>query len=303
MDNCPSVESFPAGQFPTTLKRLQVSNCHILSSLAANLPSLRNLEYLEVSGCPNLECFPLGPWRSLSLRCIKIEDSENLKSLPDGFYNLTNLKELEIRFCPNLKSLPKQGLPPSLRSLSITECKNLSSPDGWKLHKLKSLKFLTLGGFLGFVSFSSDYLLPHSITELRLSHLPDLESLSEALQVLTSLERLMILQCENLKALPDSGLPATLSTLKIWNCPLLTPRCEKDRGEDWHKIADIPTLNITYWRTLVVLNSSFMLQNHVRLISHSGILYPLLFPAIGSNAEFILGIPASSDNWEISCDS
>ncbi|KAL2509687.1 putative disease resistance protein [Forsythia ovata] len=166
MDNCPSVKSFPDGQLPTTLKRLQVSNCNNLSSLAANLPSLGNLEYLEVSGCPNLECFPSGAWRILSLRCIKIEDSENLKSLPDGFYNLKNLKELEIRDCPNLEYLPKQGLPSSLRSLSITECKNLSSPDGWKLHKLKSLKFLTLGGFLGFVSFSSDYLLPHSITEL-----------------------------------------------------------------------------------------------------------------------------------------
>ncbi|CAI9779125.1 unnamed protein product [Fraxinus pennsylvanica] len=203
VDNCPALESFPAGQLPMTLRRLQIGNCNI-GSLPANLLSLRNLEQLQVSGCPILEYFPSGAWRSLSLRQVEIKECENLKSLPDGIYNLTNLKELSVGYCPNLVSIKKQGFPVSLRLLDIRECGNISSLDGWKLHKLKSLNFFALRGFPGFVSFSTVYLLNQSITELRLIDLPDLESLSEALEVLTLLETLMILQCKKLKALPDS---------------------------------------------------------------------------------------------------
>ncbi|RVW40706.1 hypothetical protein CK203_101619 [Vitis vinifera] len=50
----------------------------------------------------------------------------------------------------------------------------------------------------------------------------------------------MIRDCDKLQSLPKEGLPATLSSLTIKNCPLLQSRCKQDTGEDWSKIVDIP---------------------------------------------------------------
>ncbi len=51
---------------------------------------------------------------------------------------------------------------------------------------------------------------------------PNLISLDkEGLQHLTSLQRLLILNCPELKCMPEDGLPASLSALNIYGSPLL----------------------------------------------------------------------------------
>ncbi|XP_008246202.1 PREDICTED: putative disease resistance protein At3g14460, partial [Prunus mume] len=199
IDNCPSLISFPSGELPTTLERLEIGDCSKLQTLPFNLVNLVNLETLEVIRCPLLEHFPMGGLPT-NMKTIRISECENLKSLPEFIYKLKRLQRLEISFCPSLISLPKSGLPTNLRLLRVTDCEMLNPVDEWKLHKLKSLHDLTIGGFPGLVSFSNEYLLPHSLTSLVLQRLPDLESISEALQNLTSLQNLVISECDKLQS-------------------------------------------------------------------------------------------------------
>lgn len=129
-------------------------------------------------------------------------------SLPELFHKLKRLQKLEISSCPSLLSLPKQGLPSSLRDLKVTDFEKLNPMHQWKLHKLSSLDVFIIGGFPGLKSFSKDYPLPHTITSLSIQRLPDLESISEVLENLISLEKLTIRECDKLQSLPETGLPA-----------------------------------------------------------------------------------------------
>ncbi|KAH0981730.1 hypothetical protein GBA52_008907 [Prunus armeniaca] len=243
IDNCPSLMSFPSGELPTTLERLEIGDCSKLQTLPFNLVNLVNLETLEVIRCPLLEHFPVGGLPT-NMKSVRISECEKLKSLPEFIYKLKRLQKLEISFCPSLISLPKSGLPTNLRLLTVTDCEMLNPVDEWKLHKLKSLHDLTIGGFPGLVSFSNEYRLPHTLTCLVVQRLPDLESISEALQDLDSLQKLVISECDKLQSLPMNGLPAMLGDLSIRYCHLLQHRCERDKGEDWSKIENIPYVHL-----------------------------------------------------------
>lgn len=240
IDNCSSLVSFPNGELPTTLERLEIIDCSKIQALPLSLLNLKSLENLEVKRCPLLERFPKGGLPT-NIKSVIISEYENLKSLPELFHKLTRLQKLEISSCPSLLSLPKQGLPSSLRILIVTDCEKLNPIHQWRLHKLLSLDVLTIGGFPpGLKYFSKEYPLPYTLTSLSILRLPDLESVSEVLENLTSLEKLSIRECEKLQSLPETGLPATIAQLTIQYCPLLEHTCEKDKGKDWSKIKNIP---------------------------------------------------------------
>ncbi|KAK6934004.1 Rx, N-terminal [Dillenia turbinata] len=243
LSECNSLEYFPTGKLPTTLKRLEIHNCTVLKSLPEIL-NLTRLERLGIFGCDLLEYFPRGGLPSISLRAISISGCMNLKSLPERIHNLKSLQELNLQSCPSVNSIPRQGLPPNLKVLSIEDCEKLNPIHEWKLHKLSSLERFTFGGYPGLVSFSNEYLLPHTITSLTIERLPNLISISEALQNLEVLDTLRIHDCPKLSSLPKEGLPATVCSLKVVQCPLLSAQCERDRGQYWPKISCIPYLFI-----------------------------------------------------------
>ncbi|OMO95064.1 Disease resistance protein [Corchorus capsularis] len=217
IDSCSSLVSFPAGELPTTLKSLEITECSKLQSLPASFLNLVNLEHLNISGCTTLECFPKGGLPT-NLRLLKISVCEKLKSLPERIDSHKFLRELEIAYCSSLECLPRQGLPKSLLFLTITDCEKLNRVQEWKLHKLTSLETLKIGGIPDLVSFPDEYPLPYSITKFSVTDMPDLESLSEGLKSLKSLESLLIKGCRKLHSLADKGiLPSTLakSTLHL----------------------------------------------------------------------------------------
>ena len=276
-NRCPSLKTIPPGNFPPSLKQLEIWNCELLEPISGQmlcnnaeleclkmwnypnlttldgcLDSLTHLIKLEILDCPGLEFFPLNGLPNANLKELWIENCENLKSLPPQMQNLTSLQTLYVRYCPSLVSLPEGGLAPNLTSLRIEYCQNLQTHlSDWGLHRLTSLKAFRISGACpDVVSFrENDCLpLPRSLTWLSVNELQNLEYLAFlGLQNLNSLKELLISDCPELRSfLPDEGLPATLSRLEIKKCPILRKRCLKEKGEDWARIAHIPRIEIFY---------------------------------------------------------
>jgi hypothetical protein len=64
------------------------------------------------------------------------------------------------------------------------------------------------------------------------------------ISIMPQLQRLMILHCPLLRALPDYLLAAPLQKLDMRSCPNLRNRYNEEMGEDWHKISHIPNVSI-----------------------------------------------------------
>ena len=99
-----SLESFPSGELPSTLKRLEIRHCSNLESVSEKvLPNNTALEYLEMRSYPNLKILP----ECLnSVKQLNIEECRGLKGFPERALSAPNLRELRIRRCENLKCLP-----------------------------------------------------------------------------------------------------------------------------------------------------------------------------------------------------
>ena len=158
---------------------------------------------------------------------------------------LASFQTLILQNCPELL-FPVAGLPSTLNSLVVHNCKKLTPQVEWGLHRLASLTdFRISGGCEDLESFPKESLLPSTLTSLQISGLPNLRSLDgKGLQLLTSVRNLEINDCAKLQSLTAEGLPSSLSFLKISNCPLLKHQYEFWKGEDWHYISHIPCIAI-----------------------------------------------------------
>ena len=149
--------------------------------------------------------------------------------------NLSQLRELNIgAFSKELEAFPA-GLVNSFQHLNLSGSLESLWISGWdklksvphQLQHLTALKSLVIWGFNG--------------EEFE-------EALPNWLANLSSLRRLEIVCCKNLKHLPSSTIIQRLSkleTLWIWECPLLKENCRKEKnGCEWPKIALIPTVII-----------------------------------------------------------
>ncbi|XP_057499462.1 putative disease resistance RPP13-like protein 1 [Actinidia eriantha] len=330
--SCPNLLSFSFDGIPPTLKKLSINHCEkLVVPLSAEMErcytSLENLELIRcdtltrlplyffpklgtlfISYCKNFETLSIvdGHGRMVSFpkvglpapnlrrfvlfRCLKF------KVLPEQMQTLLpSLESLKLLDCPEIESFPIGGLPSNLRELQISNCKKLvNRRREWGLQRLPSLRDFKLGGDEGVGdSFPEEGLLPSTLTQLWIEDLSNIKSLNKrgfkllcSLKWLcifgcpqlrslpeewfpASLESLWIFCCPQLQALPEEGLPASLETLRISDCPqlqalpqkglppslsvleiksclLLKPRCQRDRGDDWHKIAHITCVIIDF---------------------------------------------------------
>ncbi|CAK9176457.1 unnamed protein product [Ilex paraguariensis] len=124
MSDCQSLGSFPDGNLPPNLTKLQINRCGKLKPLSEwglhRLSSLRTFLMMDVY--PELRSFlDEGLLLPSSVKSLVIASMPNLKSL--GLQNLSSLNYLEIFDCPNLRSLP--DVLTTLSSLRIMRCPHL----------------------------------------------------------------------------------------------------------------------------------------------------------------------------------
>jgi Leucine-rich repeat (LRR) protein len=232
------------------LNSLSISDCPDLESLCAHerpLNDLTSLRVLYIHGCPKLVSFPKGGLPAPVLTRLVLADCSNLKQLPESMHSrLPSLKDLSIRDCLEVELCQEGGFPSTLQSLDIFNCNKLfAGRMQWGLQTLPSLSYFTIGGHENVESFPEEMLLPSSLTSLHIDSLQHLKSLDyKGLQHLTSLTSLTINHCPLIESMPEEGLPSSLSSLEIEDCPMLGESCEREKGKDWPKISRIPDIVI-----------------------------------------------------------
>ncbi|KAG6790338.1 hypothetical protein POTOM_006487 [Populus tomentosa] len=234
--NCGSLTSFPLQMF-SMLKSFQISECPNLESLVAYERTHGNF----TRSCLNSVC--------PDLTLLRLWNCSNVKSLPKCMHSLLpSLEILQLVNCPELESFPEEGLPVKLQSLQIRNCRKLiAGRMEWNLQALQCLSHFSFGEYEDIESFPEKTLLPTTLITLGIWDLQNLKSLDyEGLQHLTSLTQMRISHCPNLQSMPEEGLPSSLSSLIISQCPLLEQRCLHNRGEDWPKISHIPDIDINW---------------------------------------------------------
>ncbi|RZB65904.1 disease resistance protein RGA2-like [Glycine soja] len=221
-DGCDSLKTFPLDFFPA-LTILFLGGFRNLQMITQD-HTLNHLESLGFANCPQLE------------------------SLPGSMHILLpSLKQLVIYDCPRVESFPEGGLPSNLKEMGLYKCSSglMASLKG-ALGDNPPLKTLGIGK-LDAESFPDEGLLPLSSINLSIYGFRNLKKLDyKGLCQLSSLKELNIIDCPNLQQLPEEGLPKSISHLGIGGCPNLKQRCQNPEGEDWPKIAHIPTVSIWY---------------------------------------------------------
>ncbi|XP_022747660.1 putative disease resistance RPP13-like protein 1 [Durio zibethinus] len=245
--SCDSLEIFPLNYFPK-LKALSLWDCRNLECLSIKKElqtELTSLDALEIKDCPKLRSFLEEEFQAPNLTSLVFFNCGSLKSL-QRMQSFKSLQSLYISKCPALVSLPVEGLPSGLVILCISFCDKITPQNGWKLDKLHSLSHFEIeGGCQRLESFPEEGLLPINLNSLRISRLSNLTSLDrEGLHKLTSLQALEINCCNKLDSLPEHRLPSCLSSLSITDCSLLNPKLQNRKGEEWFKIAHIPSIHL-----------------------------------------------------------
>ncbi|KAK8662040.1 hypothetical protein V6N13_091628 [Hibiscus sabdariffa] len=242
---CSKLESIGQGiQDNSSLQSINIFWCDMIKDLPRRLNKLKHLQCIYIEHCTNLVSFPESGLPATSLKVFRLASCEQLQALPANMHCLSSLEELEILDCPNVTSFPEEGIPTNLRSLRIRGpniCKPIME---WGLHRLTSLRALWISnGCPEAVSFPQDEMettLPSCLTHLEVWNFPKLETLSSnGFRNLTSLEILVIIDCPNLKFLPEKDMLSSLLRLYI-SSGVLEERCKGDN------IAHIPFVSISY---------------------------------------------------------
>nr|Q7XA39.1 RecName: Full=Putative disease resistance protein RGA4; AltName: Full=RGA4-blb [Solanum bulbocastanum]AAP45166.1 Putative disease resistance protein RGA4, identical [Solanum bulbocastanum] len=202
-----------------------------------------------------------------SLKKLRIWFFRSLKGLmkEEGEEKFPMLEEMAILYCPlfvfpTLSSVKKLEVHGNTNTRGLSSISNLSTLTSLRIganYRATSLPeemftSLTNLEFLSFFDFKNLKDLPTSLTSLnalkrlQIESCDSLESFPEqGLEGLTSLTQLFVKYCKMLKCLPEGLQHLTaLTNLGVSGCPEVEKRCDKEIGEDWHKIAHIPNLDI-----------------------------------------------------------
>ncbi|WVZ02904.1 hypothetical protein V8G54_023710 [Vigna mungo] len=236
----------------STMKKLTRDGHDMAASLVATVGYMlfdTSLEILDIGSalesksddCVSLRIFPLDFFPTL--RSLKLGGFPDLQMISqDHVHN--HLQNLTIKDCPRLELFPEGGLPSNLNSIELINCFRLVGSLKRVFGDSSSLEWLKIEKVEA-ECFPDEGLLPLSLSFLIIYDCPNLNKLNyKGLLELSSLRTLYLINCPNLQCLPEEGLPKSISSLDIDDCPLLKERYHKG-GEDRKKIAHIR--NIFIW--------------------------------------------------------
>ncbi|RXI03909.1 hypothetical protein DVH24_038183 [Malus domestica] len=219
---CPKLR----GDLPThlpSLKTLDVYNCEVLhenrASNTLNRDSLRgSLEKLTIKGCPGLSLLLESTETLPSLQMFNISDLGGKEWSAQMMHNANRLQSLTLYECSSVLSFPTNGLPTTLTSLSIQNCKKLEflSLEGGADENLNSLDIRYCPNL---VSFPDGGLPTPNLTFFHVYNCENLKLLPGRMHTLTALQRLLIGSLPNLVSFPDGGLPTpNLTYFSVDHC-------------------------------------------------------------------------------------
>ncbi|XP_027925290.1 putative disease resistance RPP13-like protein 1 [Vigna unguiculata] len=220
-DGCDSLTTFSLDFFPN-LCYLYLRRCRNLQRISQE-DTHNHLQRMTIAVCPQFESFP----------------TQNLKLLPKHMQVLLpSLNQLWIIDCPQVEMPPDGGLPSNVKLMYLSNVKLMAS---MRVNLDNTLQI----GKLDVECFPDEGLLPRSLTTLLITESPNLKRLNY--KGLCHLSSLTLNGCTNLECLPEEGIPKSISSLTIWDCPLLQKRCQNPEGKDWEKIAHIQQLRVGKW--------------------------------------------------------
>ncbi|XP_057976195.1 disease resistance protein RGA2-like [Malania oleifera] len=243
------------------LRYLDLSRNRSMKRLPESITRLVNLQTLKLSCCEELEELPRDIENLVNLVHLDLDRCSSLRRMPRGVGQLSCLRTLS-RFVVGEKVATSGGLG-ELKGLNNLEgklkivirrrIKNAEASEA-NLKEKQHLRYLELewtqesnedGEEEDYESELEGLQSPPNLRELEIRGYGGRRwpSWMINMQSFTSLQSLRLLACPQLKSLPDGIRCLTsLQELHIYECPLLKKRCEKETGEDWPKIAHVPTI-------------------------------------------------------------
>ncbi|XP_058721588.1 putative disease resistance RPP13-like protein 1 [Vicia villosa] len=195
----------------TVFPSLICLSLHYCPKLKENIPiNLPRLTHLCVSHCPELNGMTLNNLPSLIelelQNCPLLMETRNLNDITNPPFDkssqlmisLNSLQKMVLTNIPSLTSFPRDGLPKTLRSLTIRDCENLEFPSHESFHNYTSLEILEIIRSC------------NSMTSFTLCSLPVLKIL--CIQGCKHLQSILIAEDASKQNL------MFLRTINIWNC-------------------------------------------------------------------------------------
>ncbi|XP_050378577.1 putative disease resistance RPP13-like protein 1 [Argentina anserina] len=162
------------------------------------------------------------------------------------------LVDLTLYRCKNCVHLPSIGQLPMLKSLSIIEMNEVKEINYQFLgdrnqfdqgcRAFLKLELLEIDTMLILKEWKDVYMgdLP-SLLKLTVDSCPELTTLP-SLSWLRSLKHLEFRRCPRISSLPNNGLPASLESFIVVDCPELKEWCHMMVGKDWRNRCDLPII-------------------------------------------------------------
>jgi disease resistance protein RPS2 len=175
------------------LRVLDLAFCKF-QSLPETFGDLKELRYLNLSHCFQLDALPESLGNIMKLSYLKLSSCHKLQTLPEAMYNLKGLKTLNLKNCHHLKvNLSMVGTLKSLQVFNISN--NFSLTEIPKcFENLQALVELHLQGCKYLVCVGA---LPKGLQHLDLSDCPKLKELP-SFEDVTMLNHLILYQCPSL---------------------------------------------------------------------------------------------------------